>query len=132
MLPLRDIYLSPPSLSPEESRDARKPLLFFAAAVALVFAIACSNVAGLILMRTMSRTHDIAIRAALGASRRRLIQDSLIESLCISAAGAIAGVPLAWARCARALEPRAAREPFRSPIRCTSTAACSRSASRWR
>lgn len=97
VLPLRDIYLSPPSLSPEESRDARKPLLFFAAAVALVLAIACSNVAGLILMRTMSRTHDIAIRAALGASRRRLIQHALVESLCISLAGAIAGVPLAWA-----------------------------------
>ena len=97
VLPLRDIYLSPPSLSPEESRDARKPLLFFAAAVALVLAIACSNVAGLILMRTMSRTHDIAIRAALGASRRRLIQYALVESLCISLAGAIAGVPLAWA-----------------------------------
>ena len=97
VLPLRDIYLSPPSLSPEESRDARKPLLFFAAAVALVLAIACSNAAGLILMRTMSRTHDITIRAALGASRRRLIQYALVESLCISLAGAIAGVPLAWA-----------------------------------
>jgi putative ABC transport system permease protein len=96
VLPLRDIYLSPPSLSPEESRDARKPLLLFAAAVAMVFAIACSNVAGLILMRTMSRTHDIAVRAALGASRWRLVQHALIESLCISAAGAIAGVPLAW------------------------------------
>ena len=97
VLPLRDIYLTPPSLSPEESRDARKPLLFFAAAVVLVLAIACSNAAGLILMRTMSRTHDIAIRAALGASRRRLIQQALVESLCISLAGAIAGVPLAWA-----------------------------------
>ena len=89
--------LAPPSLSPEESRNARRPLLFFAVAVALVLAIACSNVAGLILMRTMSRTHEIAIRAALGASRRRLIQHSLIESLCISLAGAIAGVPLALA-----------------------------------
>jgi putative ABC transport system permease protein len=97
VLPLRDIYLTPPSLSPEESRDARKPLLFLAVAVALVLAIACSNVAGLMLMRTMSRTHDIAIRAALGASRRRLIQQSLVESLCISFVGAIAGVPLAWA-----------------------------------
>lgn len=96
VLPIRDVYLSPPSLSPEESRDARKPLLLSAAAVAMVFAVACSNVAGLILMRTMSRTHDIAIRAALGASRRRLIQHSIIESLCISLAGAIAGVPLAW------------------------------------
>ena len=97
VLPLRDIYLTPPSLSPEESRDARKPLLLFAAAVALVLAIACSNVAGLILMRTMSRTHEIAIRAALGAARWRLIQHTLIESLCISLAGAVVGVPFAWA-----------------------------------
>ena len=58
-------------------------------------------------MRTMARTHEIAIRAALGASRRRLVQHSLIESLCISLAGAIGGVPLAWAGVARALEPRA-------------------------
>jgi putative ABC transport system permease protein len=96
VLPLRELYLTPPSLSPEESRDARKPLLFFAAAVALVLVIACSNVAALILMRTMSRTHDIAIRAALGASRRRLVQYSLIESLCLSLGGALAGMPLAW------------------------------------
>lgn len=97
VLPLRDLYLNPPSLSPQESRDARKPLLFFAAAVALVLAIACSNVAGLILMRTLSRTHEIAIRAALGAARWRLVQHALAESLCISLAGAILGVPLAWA-----------------------------------
>jgi putative ABC transport system permease protein len=97
VLPLRDIYLAPPSLSPEESRDARRPLLFFAAAVALVLVIACSNVAGLILMRTMSRTHEIAIRAALGAARWRLVQHSLIESLCISVTGGVLGVPLAWA-----------------------------------
>ena len=97
VLPLRDIYLTPPSLSPEESHDARQPLLFFSAAVVLVLAIACSNVAALILMRTMSRTHEIAIRAALGASRGRLVQHSLIEGLCISACGAIACVPMAWA-----------------------------------
>lgn len=97
VLPLRELLLAPPSLSQEEGRNARRPLLFFATAVALVLAIACSNVAGLILMRTMSRTHEIAIRAALGASRRRLVQYALIESLCISTAGAVAGVPLAWA-----------------------------------
>lgn len=95
--PLRDLYLAPPSLSREESRDARTPLLFFAAAVALVLAIACSNVAGLILMRTMSRTHEIAIRAAIGATRWRLMRLVLTESLCISVAGAALGVPLAAA-----------------------------------
>jgi predicted permease len=48
-------------------------------------------------MRTMSRTHEIAIRAALGAARWRLVQHTLIESLCISLAGAVLGIPLAWA-----------------------------------
>lgn len=97
VLPLRDIYLSPPSLSPDESRDARTPLLFFTAAVAFVLLIACSNVTALILMRTISRTHEIAIRAALGAPRWRLVQHALIESVCISTAGAVLSVPLAWA-----------------------------------
>jgi putative ABC transport system permease protein len=96
VLPLREIFLTPPSLSPEESSNARQPLMLFAAAGALLLAIACSNAAGLILMRTMSRTHDLAIRAALGASRWRLIRQALIESLCLSMAGAAAGVPLAW------------------------------------
>ena len=96
VLPLRELLLAPPSLSPQESRNARRPLLFFAGAVALVLAVACSNVAGLILMRTMSRSREIAIRAALGASGRRLVQQTLIESLCISLAGAIAGIPLAF------------------------------------
>ena len=71
---------------------ARTVLLVLLAASALVFVIACSNVANLILARSVRREGELAIRAALGASAGALRRTLLAESLLLCGAGAILGV----------------------------------------
>ena len=74
---------------------ARAILLILLSAAAVVFVIACSNVANLILARTVRREGELAIRAALGASRGALRRTLLGESLVLCGAGAILGILLA-------------------------------------
>ncbi len=85
VVPLREEIVSP----------ARTGLLVVMSAVVFLLLIACTNVANLLLARGAGRRREMAIRAAVGAARRRLLQQTLTESLVLSILGGVVGLVIA-------------------------------------
>jgi predicted permease len=93
--------------------EAGTPMLLLMAAVAVVFLIALVNVGNLLLVRATARRGELAIRVALGASRRRLFGQLLTENLLLAGSAAVAGILLAgWGTAALvALVPQSVNVP---------------------
>ena len=76
--------------------DLRSLMQVLLAAVGFILLIACVNLANMLLARTADRAHEFAVRRALGASQRRLLQQTISESLLLSLGGAAAGLAVAF------------------------------------
>ncbi|MEO8633673.1 MAG: ABC transporter permease [Gemmatimonadales bacterium] len=83
LTPLRDTVIN---------GNVRTPLLFLLAATGVVLLIACVNVANLFLARLARRTHELALRSALGAERSRLVTQLLAEAVLLASVGAVIGL----------------------------------------
>src|SRR5579884_2766870 len=76
------------------ARPVRGPMLILMSAVALILLIACANLTGLMLVRVIRRSGELATRLALGATRTSLLRQLMMEPLILTLAGGAAGVAL--------------------------------------
>ena len=90
--------LAPLTLAPAATGSSslrgrfERPLLAMVVAVGLVLLVACANIASLLLARALARRHELSVRLALGSSRWRIARLLLVESLIVSATGAVLGL----------------------------------------
>jgi predicted permease len=85
------------SLQDDDVREVRRTLYLLFGAVAFVLLIGCANVANLLMVRSRQRLHETTIRAALGASTPRLIQQIFVETIVTVLLGGVAALLLGWA-----------------------------------
>ena len=93
----RDFHLSIRSLRDRQTQDVQGMAWILLGSVLALLLIACANLASLMMARGAARERELAVRAALGASRGRLIRQTLSEALLLSLGGAVAGILVAEA-----------------------------------
>lgn len=91
----KEVHYTVRPLRDRQFHDVHRAAWILLALVTAVLLIASANVAGLLTARRAGREHEMAVRAALGASRLRLLQEAILESFLLSATGALAGILLA-------------------------------------